>query len=397
MHPDLHGIPETELTRGVRRTVLDNGLTLLTRRLGVEGVVALQTYVGAGYTHEEDEDCGLAHLLEHMWFKGSAGLPEEGALQREIKALGGMCNAGTIYDHTHYYFVLPSAALATGVRYMADAFATPLFDAERMAREVEVIIEESNRKKDRPAAWVLERMLAHAFTTHRIRRWRIGSDEVLRAATRDRVVRFHQERYRPENMVVSIAGDIDHDAVIDEVRRGFGVIPRGLLETSLGPDEPAQTAFRWATEHGDVQHAWCSLGFRSCEILHEDDLVLDVIGALLASGGAARLSEHAVGPGRFKGLSFASNLAIPQVGSFILQGMAAPSDLPERSGSSSWRWTRSAGVTWTPGSCGVCSTGWSRASGGRCRTPTAWPRCSQGPRASRPTASPTATSTGCAR
>ena len=294
------GIPPTALTRGVRREVLDNGLRVLLRRLPTDGVVALQTYVCAGYVHEEDRDSGLAHLLEHMWFKGSEALPEEGALQQAVKRLGGVCNAGTIYDHTRYYFVLPSEALSVGLGHMADVFRAPLLDAERMEREIEVVIEESNRKKDRPTAYALERALALAFRTHRVRRWRIGSDEVLRSVTVERLRQFWDARYRPSNMILSIAGDFDEATLLEEIRSTYGHLIPAEVASDLGPEEPPQTEARVAVEEGDIAQGYSTLVFRSVPGGHDDELVLDVIGALLAGGASTRLPSTPWGPGCFR-------------------------------------------------------------------------------------------------
>src|SRR6188768_4163181 len=98
----------------VHRTVLPNGLTLLVRRDDSAPVVAIVTYVKAGYFDETDDVVGIAHVLEHMFFKGT---PDRGvgAIARQTKAVGGYLNASTIYDHTVYYTVLPSSGLVAGL------------------------------------------------------------------------------------------------------------------------------------------------------------------------------------------------------------------------------------------------------------------------------------------
>ena len=102
----------------------------------------------AGYFDETDDEVGIAHVLEHMYFKGTP-TRGVGAIARETKAAGGYLNAGTIYDHTHYYTVLPSAGLAAGLAVQADAYANSVLDPEELARELEVIIEETKRKADK--------------------------------------------------------------------------------------------------------------------------------------------------------------------------------------------------------------------------------------------------------
>src|SRR4026207_342836 len=123
----------------VRRTTLSNGPRVLVRRDASAPVVAIVTYVSAGYFDETDDVVGIAHVLEHMYFKGtpSRGV---GEIAKETKAVGGYLNAATIYDHTVYYTVLPSSGFAQGLDVQADAYARSLIDAGELARELEVII-----------------------------------------------------------------------------------------------------------------------------------------------------------------------------------------------------------------------------------------------------------------
>src|SRR3979411_567303 len=123
----------------VRRTTLDNGMRVLVRRDGSAPVVAIVTYVRAGYFDEPDDVVGIAHVLEHMYFKGTR-TRGVGEIARETKASGGYLNAGTIYDHTHYYTVLPSSGFEAGLEIQADAYANSLIDAKELQKELEVII-----------------------------------------------------------------------------------------------------------------------------------------------------------------------------------------------------------------------------------------------------------------
>src|SRR3990170_5382296 len=142
--------PET-----VHRAVLRNGLTVLVQEDRTAPVVAIVTWVKAGYFDETDEQNGLAHALEHMFFKGTAKRGV-GEIARETKASGGYLNAHTIYDHTAYETVLPSSGFVRGLEIQADAYANSLIDAGELARELEVIIQEAKRKLDSPPAVAVE-------------------------------------------------------------------------------------------------------------------------------------------------------------------------------------------------------------------------------------------------
>src|SRR3954464_4534562 len=114
--------------RSIHKTILPNGLTVLVQENHSAPVVAIVTYVKAGYFDETDEQNGLAHALEHMFFKGTQKRGV-GDIAKETKASGGYLNAHTIYDNTTYYTVLPSTGIEKGLGIQADAHASPLIDA----------------------------------------------------------------------------------------------------------------------------------------------------------------------------------------------------------------------------------------------------------------------------
>src|SRR5919204_910000 len=121
----------------VHREVLANGLTVLVRRDASAPVVAINAFVKAGYFDETDDVVGIAHVLEHMFFKGTERRGV-GEISKQTKAAGGYLNAHTIYDHTSYYVVLPSSGFEQGIEIQADAYANSVIDAQELARELEV-------------------------------------------------------------------------------------------------------------------------------------------------------------------------------------------------------------------------------------------------------------------
>lgn len=301
----------------VQRRTLPNGLTLLTREHRRVGVVAINTWVKAGYFHEPDAVAGMAHLFEHMFFKGSETYPGSEEIATWVSRLGGTTNAGTIYDSTNYYFVLPREGFAKGVEIQADAIAHPLFDPAELVKEAEVVIEESNRKLDNPPALVLERMYATAFTAHRMRRWRIGSNEVLRNIRRESLVEFFETLYRPANIIVAIVGDVSHDEAFEAVARTFGEIPAGSLRKEGGPPEPPQTGFRYGESFGDIRQAYTAFGWHTPGERHPHNEPLDVLAAILGGGRYSRFYRGVVGPGGANAVS-AFNSVFEDVGLFTV-------------------------------------------------------------------------------
>lgn len=316
--PLLAESPLDPFLRSVRASQLPNGLTLLVREQPGTGVVAIDTWVKAGYFHESDEVAGMAHLFEHMFFKGSQKFPGAEQIAQELAAVGGQSNAGTIYDSTNYYFVVPKEGFRRAVEIMADAVANPLFDADELARESEVVIEESNRKQDNAPALATERMLATSFTEHRIKRWRIGSNEVLRNIRRDDLLAFFRTLYRPQNMIVAIAGDVTAAEVDAAVAASFGALPTGELTKRRGPAEPPQTAFRYGRSTGDIQQGYSVLGWHTVGVGGADDQAIDLAAEILGGGRSSRFFRHVVGP-EGAATADASHWQFEDVGVFVVQ------------------------------------------------------------------------------
>ncbi len=270
------------------REVLPNGLTLLVRRDTSAPVVSIVTHVKTGYFDEHDGIVGIAHVLEHMFFKGTP-TRGVGAIARETKANGGYLNAHTIYDHTTYYTTLPTSAFVQGLDIQFDAYARSLIDAGELGRELEVIIQEAHRKRDSPTAVAIESLYALLHDHHRIRRWRIGEESGLRALTQQDVLTFYQSWYRPSNTILAIVGDVDPDAVRREVYARHGQLRDAPVPRADGPREVAPPGFRARQWSGDIAQHQLAFGWRAPGITHPDTPALDLAGVALGTGRASRL------------------------------------------------------------------------------------------------------------
>ena len=272
----------------VRRAVLPNGLTVLVRRDTSAPVVAIVTHVKAGYFDETDDVSGIAHVLEHMFFKGT-GRRGVGEIAKETKASGGYLNAHTIYDQTVYYTVLPSSGFAAGLDIQADAYANSVIDAAELSKELEVIIQEAKRKTDNPSALAVETLYEILHDRHRMRRWRIGHEAGLRALDRDAMLRFYRNFYRPSNTILSVVGDVDVDEAMQKIEAAYGALTDAAPLRSPGPVELHHDDFRYRELSGDIKQAQLVMGWRTQHVMHEDTPALDFAAQLLAAGRASRL------------------------------------------------------------------------------------------------------------
>lgn len=275
-------------TAGVEREVLPNGLTILAQRDDSAPVAAVVTHVRAGFFDEPDEWAGLSHVLEHMFFKGTP-TRGVGAVARETKGLGGYLNAGTGYDRTTYYVVVPARNLAQAIDIQADALQRATLDAGELARELQVIIEEARRKRDTPSAVASETLHELLFDRHRIRRWRIGHEEALGRFSGAELGAYYATRYVPARTIVSIVAAVPVAEMLAAARSAYGGWPARAADVPDGPAESRRSGVRVRTLRGDVAQADLVLGWRGVPPLDRDEAALDLAAAVLATGRGARL------------------------------------------------------------------------------------------------------------
>jgi zinc protease len=295
------------------KVILKNGLTVLVREQSAVPLVNITTYVKAGYFNEPDRLTGISHVVEHMFFKGTAKRPV-GEIARQTRALGGTLNAYTDYERTVYRTSVPSTNALAALEIQADALWNPAFDGAELAREVEVVLQENNRKLDNPAAVASEKLYATAFTQHRMKRWRIGTPEGLRGLTRDDLFAYYKTHYTPSNVILVVVGDYDRERILNEIVKLYGVVRSAdpTPEASVAPlpaageqgpgtsppvsedapIEPPQETLRYASQAGPIQQTHIAMGFHTPGLLSPQARALEVLAAALGSGRASRLVRH---------------------------------------------------------------------------------------------------------
>lgn len=305
------------LSCGVTKYSLPNGLTVLIKESHAVPVVAIQTYVKAGYFNEADRLAGISHLIEHMFFKGTRKRGV-GEMARQTKSLGGYLNASTIYDHTLYYTVLPAANFTKGLEIQSDALINSVFDPDELKKETEVVIQEAKRKWDTPGAVVREKLFELAFDEHRIRRWRIGTESGLRALTRADFLTFYNNLYRPQNIILVVVGDVETAQAQSAIEKYYQHFEQGTLRKETSPAEKPQTEFRYNCLHGDILQSYLTIGFHVPGILHEDSYALEMLAFILGRGKSSRLFQNVKEKTHLVNTVSASNYTLSDLGVFMI-------------------------------------------------------------------------------
>ncbi len=269
---------------------LSNGLTVVFEPQRQAPVVAFQVWVKAGSADELPDEVGLAHLHEHMLFKGTArrGL---GEIARSIEAHGGEINAWTSFDQTVYHVVMASRHAWQGLDVLSDAVRHSSFDAGELTREIEVVCEEIKRSLDMPSRRASKALFAEAYRTHPYGRPVIGFEADVRAHTRERVLSFYAKHYQPSNIVLSAVGDFDEAELRAQVERLFGGDwARAPHAPFIRPVEPDFRDVRVAFTRDDVKDAHLHLAFQVPGVADVDTAALDVLAMVLGQGDASRLA-----------------------------------------------------------------------------------------------------------
>ncbi|RKG70926.1 M16 family metallopeptidase [Corallococcus terminator] len=271
------------------RYALPNGLTVVFEEQHAAKVAAFQVWVKAGSADERPDQAGLAHLHEHMLFKGTERRGP-GEIARDIEAHGGEINAWTSFDQTVYHIVIASQFARTGLDILGDAVRRSAFDKDELAREIEVVCEEIKRSFDSPSRRASRALFSTAFQTHPYRLPVIGTEESVRGFTREKVLEFYHRHYTPKNLVLSVAGDLRESELREWVEEIFGGDwGRPYAGPVERPRDAAPTGRRVHVQTEDVKEAYLHLSFAIPELEHPDVPALDMLAMVVGQGESSWL------------------------------------------------------------------------------------------------------------
>ncbi len=307
---------------------LRNGFQVVVLEDHSAPVVALQTWVRFGSADEEPRDAGIAHVFEHMLFKGTTRFPH-GEIAGLIEGAGGSVNAWTSYDETVYHVTIASRFWETGFDVLSDAILHSLFTPHDLAHEKEVVYEEFRRGKDSPDREIGERLFELTYTTHPYRRPIIGFEETFTRITSEDMRRIFQTWYVPNNMLLVAVGDLDTEVLLRAVDERFGTIAAQALPPRPRPEEPAQAAPRVAVIPFQAELARIELAFPSVEATDPRVPALDLLSDLLGSGYNSALYTALKRRRDLAHDVYAFNYTPRDRGVFLLGASCAPERAPE--------------------------------------------------------------------
>jgi zinc protease len=307
----------------VIKQTLGNGLTVLLKQDRSTPIVAVNAWFGVGSVNETEEMNGLAHFQEHMVFKGTEKYGV-GEIANLVKSYGGNLNAGTSYSYTMYYIVLPSRAFSQALEIQADAMMHSTFDPEEFKKERLVVIDEARMYDDRPESFTFYRTMELGFDEHNYRRPIAGYQSIVEKITRDQLLEFYNNYYRPSNAVLAVVGDVDPKEAFKRIEDTYGAWKPGDVVAGESPVEPPQKGFRFKAHSGTMDHGYVGAGFHVPNILHEDYPALEMLSELLSSGRSSRLYRKVLEEKRLVTSVGASLLAEKWPGYFLFLASMTP-------------------------------------------------------------------------
>src|SRR5712671_1558816 len=249
----------------LRRTVLDNGLVVLTRELHTSPIVTSMIWYRVGSRNEELGQTGKSHFLEHMLFKGTSRF-KKGEIDLLTLKNGGSNNAFTSQDFTAYYFNFASDRWNIALEIEADRMVNCIFDPEEFEAEKKVVIEELKTGLDSPWGLLLQEEEAIAYKVHPYRNPIVGWLQDVERATAEQQQAYYRRYYHPNNATLVIAGDFDTDDVLQKVEAAFGPIPAGLPAQPLLLKEPPQRGERRLVVRWRSKVPWLAIAYHAPEI-----------------------------------------------------------------------------------------------------------------------------------
>ena len=307
--------PVTAAAAQVSQFKLDNGLTVIVKPDRRAPTAVHMLWVRVGSMDEVDGASGVAHVLEHMMFKGTDKL-QPGEFSRRVAALGGRENAFTSMDYTGYYQQVPANRLGDVMALEANRFAHSRYSDEEFAKELEVVKEERrSRTEDNPRALMFEQLRATTFIASPYRRPVIGWMGDLESLTAQDARDFFQRWYTPANAAVVVVGDVDPQQVLALAEQHYGGIASHAVPTRKPRPEPEQRGLRRIEVKAPAEQALVALAFRVPQMTslqpspdNDDALALTVLSAVLDGYSGARLDRALTqGPDRVADSASAGN------------------------------------------------------------------------------------------
>jgi predicted Zn-dependent peptidase len=270
------------------KTVLDNGLRVVTAAMPHTRAVSIGFFIGTGSRYETDSQAGISHFIEHLCFKGTPTHPTAAEISAVIEGVGGMINAGTDRELTMYWCKVAQDHFNTSLEILVDMLTNSVIDPAEFEKERQVIIEEINMSLDSPqqrAVMLIDELL---WPEHPLGRDIAGTKESVSGIKREMIFDYLAGYYQPDNAVLAIAGDIPHQEIIDTAVKATGIWKGKRTGADYLPFRE-KAARRVKIEKRDTEQTHLMIALPGISIYHPDRFKLNLLNVVLGEGMSSRL------------------------------------------------------------------------------------------------------------
>lgn len=268
---------------------LDDGQTVIIKQVKNNPIVTIDTWVKTGSINENDQNNGVSHFLEHLFFKGTETHPP-GDFDKILESKGAVTNAATSKDFTHYYITIPSKDFDLAMDLHADMLLHPQIPRKELEKERKVVMEEIAKDANNPNEKVFDNLNAMLYKTHPYKRKVLGTNEIIGKISREEILDYYNTHYGPQNMVTIIIGDVDEQHALAKVKEDFKVESRKIVRNINKPEKPI-TSKLTKTAYEPVQGGYLLIGWHSANALNSDTYALDVLATILGDGRSSVLYQ----------------------------------------------------------------------------------------------------------
>jgi predicted Zn-dependent peptidase len=306
-------------------TTLDNGLEIYVIPMeNGTNVISTDIFYKVGSRNEIMGKTGIAHMLEHMNFKSTKNL-EAGEFDQEVKSVGGVNNASTGFDYTHYFIKSSSGNLDKSLSLFAELMANLNLKDEEFQPERDVVAEERRWRTDNnPLGYMYFRMFNNAYLYHPYHWTPIGFMNDILTWTIDDIKAFHATYYQPKNAILIVSGDIDPQTVFTHAKQHFGTIKNTKEIPEFTFKEPVQDGPKRIVIHKESEVEMVAITFHIPDFAHADQPKLSAISEMLSAGKSSRLYEKLVDEKRLVNQIYAYNMENIDPGLFIFLASCNP-------------------------------------------------------------------------
>ena len=270
------------------KAVLDNGLRVITSTMPHSRSVCLGILVGAGSCYESKEEAGISHFAEHLFFKGTQRRPTSKEITQDIEGVGGIINGGTDKEVTIFWCKVASSHFPIALDVLSDLLLNSRFDNEEIEQERRIISEEINMNMDLPQQRVSMLIDELLWPDQPLGREVIGYKETVSSLAREHLLNYVARRYMPNNTVITIAGNIQHEEAVAQIEPLFDKWAAGELLTGYITNDK-QTEARLRIEPRDIEQAHLCLAVHGFSRSHPQRFTLDLLNTVLGGGMSSRL------------------------------------------------------------------------------------------------------------